>query len=245
MKSSTSGRVNIITALIHLNEALIFYPRLRKFYKNLLRIEKPVILDVGANKGQTADFFVKIFPAATIHSFEPNHRLYNLLVKKYSQKDNITVHNYGVSNAKGTLTLNETLMDETSTFEELNLDSEYLKKKSRILGATPETIVSQSYDVAVITLADFIKEHKIDHIDVLKIDTEGHEYKCLQGLFGSKPQGCTIDYIQLEQHNNDMYSNKVSEQSIQELLKKNGYTVHKRIKHGFGNFDEVVYKYGA
>ena len=40
------------------------------------------------------------------------------------------IYSLGVSNNSGQLELNETITDETSTFEELNYESKYLQKKS-------------------------------------------------------------------------------------------------------------------
>ena len=229
-------RLKLITTLIHYNELLIFYPRLAKFYKSAINKKDPVILDVGSNKGQTIDFFLKHFSKARIYGFEPNRKL----VEKYKKYPNVSIANIGVSDQSGKLLFKETVTDETSTFEELNYDSEYLKMKARVLGVDPRNIVKKSYEVDVTTLADFIKNNKIGNIDVIKIDTEGHEYKCLVGLF--KGDKLSASFIQLEQHNDDMYANKASEETISSFLATHNFSLFSRIKHGFGDFDEVIYK---
>ena len=233
-------RIRIITALIHLNEYFIFYRRLRKFYKKQLKTENPVIFDVGSNKGQTIDFFLKLYPNCIIYSFEPNGDLYRRLCKKYKNNSNIILNNCGVSDQSGTLLFKETVTSETSTFEELNYDSDYLKMKSKVLGVKPEQIIKKSYEVEVLSLSNFINSKGIGHIDVLKIDTEGHEYKCLLGLFTNENKA-NIALIQLEHHNDDMYANKVSGTAITKLLNDNNFCLFSTIKHGFGDFDEVIY----
>lgn len=236
------SRIKIITSLLHLNEWLIFYPRLRRFYKREIGTAQPVVLDVGSNKGQTIDFFLGLFPSVRIYGFEPNNDLFKRLVSKYSDNTNISIANCGVSDQTGKLMFKETVTNETSTFEELNYDSEYLKMKSKVLGVTPDKIVKKTYEVDVLTLNNFITTNKIGQIDVIKIDTEGHEYKCLQGLFGSTPVSAT--FIQLEHHNDDMYSNKATSEMISELLAQNGYSLYATVRHGFGDFDELIYKKG-
>lgn len=236
-----SARIRIIQKLIYINESILFYPKLKSFYQKTLQTSEPVIIDVGANKGQTIDFFLGVAPAATLYSFEPNPRLFKYLGNKYAGNKKIKLQNLGVSDNAGTLTLQETVLDETSTFEELNYDSQYLKKKSKVLGIKPEAMVTKSHSVPVVKLSDFIKEQQLKHITVLKIDTEGHEYKCLKGLFDSTYTDFKIEYIQLEQHYGDMYAGKATEKDIIALLKDNGYNVYARIKHGFGNFEEVIY----
>jgi FkbM family methyltransferase len=235
-----SIRIKIISALIHVNEWLIFYPRLRKFYKSVIAGDNPTIIDVGSNKGQTIDFFLSNFKNARIYGFEPNPVLYNNLIKKYKSNSNVSIKNCGISDISGKLLFNETVTNETSTFEELNYDSDYLKMKSKVLGVKPENIIKKSYEVDVITLHDFLTTNNVGKVDVLKIDTEGHEYKCLLGLFNNKLPD--VNYIQLEQHNDDMYTNKASEDTINSFLKKNKFNLFKKIQHGFGDFEEVIYQ---
>jgi len=234
-------RIKLIQLLIEINEKIFFYPKLKSFYKNdSININSPVILDVGANKGQSIDFFKSIYPNCVIYAFEPNPRLFMALEKKYREFKNIHLINKGVSDASGILELKETVTDETSTFEELNYDSNYLKMKSAILGVDPKDIVLKTHQVDVIKLSDFINEYKLNDIHAVKIDTEGHELKCLMGLF-SGINSSTIKYIQLESHNDDMYLQQNEENAISDLLMSNGYPICTKIKHGFGDFDELIY----
>jgi hypothetical protein len=55
-------RIKFIQFLININENIIFYPRLRTFYKSRKsdQYNMTIIFDVGANKGQSIDFFSKI-----------------------------------------------------------------------------------------------------------------------------------------------------------------------------------------
>jgi len=234
-------RIKLIQLLIEINEKIFFYPKLKSFYKNApINLKSPIILDVGANKGQSIDFFKAIYPNCVIYAFEPNPRLFTALEKKYRDFKNIRLINKGVSDASGILELKETVTDETSTFEELNYDSSYLKMKSAILGVDPKDIVLKTHQVEVIKLSEFINEYKLNDIHALKIDTEGHELKCLMGLFSSI-NPTTIKYIQLESHNDDMYLQQNEEHAISDLLMSNGYPTCTKIKHGFGDFDELIY----
>jgi FkbM family methyltransferase len=233
------GRIKLITYLIELNEAFLFYPRLKRFYKKALP-DHPTIFDVGANKGQSADFFFKIRPAAQITSFEPNPRLFQFLTHKYAESSNITLVNKGASNAKQLLTFYINKLDLTSSFEPLNPNSKYLAKKAQVLGVKPSEIISEHIEIETISLGTYIEEKKIKHIDLLKIDTEGHELKCLQGLFPIK--SCQIDRIQIENHQDDMYQTSDSFETIQSLLLEHGYQVEVTIKHGFGEFYEMIFQ---
>lgn len=235
-------RTQIVQKLVHINEGIFFYPKLKKFYKVNLQQEKVSILDVGANKGQSIDFFLKINAKAEVDAFEPNKKLFVGLEKKYINSENIRLHNFGVSNIKGELVFHENILDETSTFEELNLDSKYLEKKAKVLGVTKENIIVDNYKVNVIRLVDFLKENPNKEYDVLKIDVEGHELQCLQGLFAEENSVLPIRFIQLESHNDDMYLSNNQHQDIETILNKNGFEKIAEIKHGFGDFAEIIFE---
>ncbi|HEX5001812.1 MAG TPA: FkbM family methyltransferase [Bacteroidia bacterium] len=235
-------RVSLIKKLVDLNERMFFERKLLRFYRQELSACN-VVIDVGANKGQSIDFFLKLNPKCHIYALEPNPDLFRKLTAKYSGKENIHLFNLGISNRSGDKLFFENIFDYTSTFEDLNPDSEYLRKKARVLGVKPENIITRQYPVTVLTLTDFILTHVTDtHIDILKIDTEGHEYYCLEGLFNEiKKPG--IDYIQIENHNDDMYKDRVSYEVIKKLMHINNYNEFEIVPHALGDFDEVVYKH--
>lgn len=235
-------RTQIVQKLVHINEAIFFYPKLKRFYVENLKKAHISILDIGANKGQSIDFFLKVNSNAEFDAFEPNKKLFVYLQDKYKTAKNISLHNFGVSNIKGELVFHENILDETSTFEELNLDSKYLEKKAKVLGVAKEKIIVDNYKVDVIRLADFLKENPNSQYDVLKIDVEGHELQFLQGLFGDEKTILPIRFIQLESHNDDMYLSNNQHQDIENILNKNGFEKVAEIQHGFGDFAEIIFE---
>jgi FkbM family methyltransferase len=233
-------RIELIKLLIDVNEKFFFEWRLKYFYKNTLKVN--TVIDVGANKGQHIDFFLKLNKDCKIYAIEPNNNIFNSLVKKYKKNSNVTIFNFGISDSSGEKLFFENVFDYTSSFEELNMESTYLEKKAAVLGVSKENIISKTYPVKTLSLIDFIQNNKItEPIDVLKIDTEGHEYYCLKGLFNNVFTPL-IKYIQIESHNDDMYVNKLASGSAkQELLNSHNYYECARIKHGFGDFDEIIF----
>ncbi len=79
-------RIFLVRQLIELNEHLIFNKRLVKFYKKTFGNNLSVVIDVGANLGQTIDIVLKINPNCKIYAFEPNTVLFEKLCKKYEKK---------------------------------------------------------------------------------------------------------------------------------------------------------------
>ena len=207
-------RVNLVTAIVELNEKLVFNRRIIKFYKNELSQNLGTVIDVGVNSGQSIEIFRKINKGCSIIGFEPIPGLFQMIERKYSNQPNIKLHQLGISNQKGTKIFHENVLHSTSSFEELNFDSRYLSKKANILGVKKEKIISKSYEVEIATLYDYINSNCKTDIDILKIDTEGHEYYCLEGLFLGELK-VKVKYIQIEEHDHDMYLNMRTSKEIQ------------------------------
>jgi FkbM family methyltransferase len=234
-----SIRIIIVQYLINALEQIFFYPKLKNYYKSL-KLNKPfTIIDVGANKGQSIDFFLSLYPSAIIHAFEPNRKLFLMLVKKYKFFQNIKLYNLGISNVNGNLRFYQNILDETSSFELVRKNSQYLKKKASVLGVTPNDIITTEYDVDVITLSHFFSSNDIRDVSILKIDVEGHEFQCLEGLMPIT--GINIDIIQLEKHNDDMYEGSTFSKDIPAVISLLNMELAKTIAHPFGNFDELIY----
>ena len=51
--------------------------------KFLIDNPQPVVMDVGANIGQSIDRYKQIFKSPIIHSFEPSEKEFNYLKEKY------------------------------------------------------------------------------------------------------------------------------------------------------------------
>ncbi|GLU55612.1 hypothetical protein Dfri01_50730 [Dyadobacter frigoris] len=130
-----------------------------------------------------------------------------------------------------------------SSFEQINFNSKYVDKKAFILGLRLPKLILRSYPVEVISLSSFITQIKLTRdIDIIKIDTEGHEYYCLSGLF-SECLSIKINHIQPEQHFNDQYQNSIGFKHVHvhRILKSNGFYLQKKITNCYGDFNEFIY----
>lgn len=133
----------------------------------LTNSKNPLILDIGANTGQTITNFKKIFKNCRIHSFEPSPSIFEIL-KNYSLtlKD-VQVWNSGVGSSTNSLFLNENGGSDMSSFLEL--------------GQAGWGKVVKKTEVAVTTIDQFCQDHNIEFIDILKIDTQGYEFEVFKG----------------------------------------------------------------
>ena len=67
-----------------------------EIYQKYVR-KKPIIIDVGANEGQSIERFSSIFNNCIIHSFEPINKCFDQMVKDFPGK-NYYKNNYALSN---------------------------------------------------------------------------------------------------------------------------------------------------
>src|SRR6187551_2434122 len=110
-------RISLIKKFIDFNERIFFERRLSAFFRNSPEGLPGFVIDVGANKGQSIDFFLKLNRSCQIYALEPNPDLYAKLLIKYQSNKNIKIFNLGVSNFSGRKLFFQNVLDYTSTFE--------------------------------------------------------------------------------------------------------------------------------
>lgn len=118
----------------------------------------PVIVEIGAYEGAGTYALAHTYPYGKIFAFEPHPQAYDQLVKKVGFLKNVSVINLAVSNIKGM----SSLYGEGPTASLLPIQNE------------------QPQIVPTCILDDWSKEQGIEHIDFLRLDAQGHEWKILQ-----------------------------------------------------------------
>jgi FkbM family methyltransferase len=132
----------------------------------LIKNSKPVVVDVGANTGQTIDPLRRTLDRPRIFSFEPNPTLAIGLKQKYSACD-VVVEAIAVGSSEGQCTLNVLENDELSS----------ILKLTRNEAPSVSSVVS----VPITTIDLHAERLNLAHIDLLKIDTQGFDLDVLRG----------------------------------------------------------------
>jgi FkbM family methyltransferase len=125
-------------------------------------IQIKTIFDVGAYIGLTAMEFSDAFPSATVFAFEPVSDSFRKMQQVLIGKPDIRKYQIALGSAK--------------TTGHIHIDPEHMSTCS-ILDA-PD---SSTQAIKIETIDGFCTENKIASIDVMKIDTEGHELQVLAG----------------------------------------------------------------
>ncbi len=202
-----------------------------------------MIFDIGGHKGETISFFLKNFNVDKIISFEPSPinfeklKINTLQFKKRYKKTQIFIENFGIGQKEEKLKLKQHSESSSSTINDFNIESNYLKKKNKFLNLKNNFF--KEVDINVITLEDYINKNDIQKIDILKIDTEGYEFDVLKGL---KDKLGLVGFLMFEHHYDDMLKKKYTFQDINNLLKKYNFKKIFKSRMPFRKSFEYIYK---
>jgi FkbM family methyltransferase len=144
----------------------------RHFLVDVLgKLEEPVVFDVGANEGNYAKSVLELKPSARVYAFEPHPVTYGRLAALAVGPEHLVAVNAACGSTAGQMVLYDYAGSEGTQHASLHAGV--------IEGIHHGT--ANRHDVGVIALDSFVEEHNISHIDLLKIDTEGHELDVLKG----------------------------------------------------------------
>ncbi len=124
-----------------------------------------VVLDIGANIGDTALHIAKILNnKGTVYAFEPSPGVFKRLEKNVSINpfSNVKLFNVALGDAEGELSFVSTREQHTG-------------------GAYVSKDLKTGTQVKVTTLDRFVEQNNIVHIDLIKVDTEGFELFIVKG----------------------------------------------------------------
>lgn len=204
------------------------------------------IFDIGANKGQSIERFRKIFPNSIIHSFEPNKAEFEIISKKYQNDKKIIINNIAIGDKIEKKNFFITALSGTSSFNKLNLNTQWIKKRSSQYNTSIEGYTKKVVEVDVLTLDQYCKNNSIDTIDIVKIDTQGYEDKILGGSSEILKKNI-VKMIELEVMFDDVYERHLSFSDIEKYLLPYNFrfsaitTANNNLFEGLVFFADVIY----
>lgn len=150
-----------------------------------------VIFDVGANQGEwTLKFVEGMSNHLDVYSFEPLPNTYACLEQNLRASNfPASVHpvNAGLGDSTGTVKMYVDVNNPTAGTNSL------VQRNARAYGLSQKEVNG----ITVLRGDDFCADHSIDHIDFMKIDTEGYECSVIKG-FVNMLRRRKIDVIQFE-----------------------------------------------
>ena len=190
-----------------------------------------VIFDVGANVGFVTWQLTKTFKNANIFSLEPDPAAFQVLKARQGKNPRVRIFPIAASDRAGELAF---VQRQTSC-------------TSSLLGSTKasEAAGEKVVKVKATTLDQFCTEQSLQHIDLLKIDTEGADLQVLRGAAGMLAHG-SIDVVMAEALFMPTYEGQAMFDEIAGFLRHHGFCIFNvyvggETRYGQARFGNVIY----
>jgi len=157
------------------------------------------IIQIGSHIGNTINdpIFEKVDLSTNLILVEPVEYLFTMLKNNYNQryKNNKFIFiNKAVSDYIGTIKM--TIVSENNDFSQLPFYASQLSSinNEHAINHIPN-IITENIQVETTTLNQIVQELNINEIELLHLDTEGHEYEILMDYnFKIKPKYIIFEY---------------------------------------------------
>ena len=212
------------------------------FLKGKLKNKLINVIDVGAHNGETINLFSKNFNLNSIICYEASKKNFKYLIrlKKKKYNFNLEINNIGLGSEEKELDFFQTSESSSSTFCEINFQSNYYKRKKKILDIfKKENYIVNKEKIKLHTLQNEYKRFSFDFIDILKIDTEGFEFDVIKG---AKDTLKRTKFIYFEHHFDSMIIKNYKFSEINDYLKNYNFQKILKIKMPLRKTFEYIYE---
>lgn len=169
-------------------ELIKLYKVPEKSLLGLKNIQFNTVLDIGANIGQSSKLYRKLFPDATIYSFEPLPNAFEKLSDwAKSQNGKVIPLNFALGNSNGKVKMKDHVNFSPS--------SSILESTDFSKNLFPQTCKQKEVVVDIVKLDDFQENIKIEPELLIKMDVQGFEKNVIDGgrqVF-SKATACIME----------------------------------------------------
>ena len=223
-----------------------------KVIKSLIKKDNPTVFDVGANVGDTLVEFKEWWPKSIIHCFEPQEECWKDLDNKVKNNNynDVFINKFAVGDKEiekavfyshdftsGQSGLHKINSNSIDSINQHNLTSDedvadYAKK------------LNHERTVEIKKLMNYMGDESIDHVDLMKIDTQGHEPEVLGGMMGNLSK---VDVVITELMFYDFYDRSLSFYDIEKYLLPAGFRlfdishISKNPMNGRTDWVDVIY----
>lgn len=174
-------------------------------------IRPTTIFDVGANRGQFGLAAMTAFPDAQIHCYEPLPGPFRELARAFRSCPRVHCHPLGLGDRAGGASIRMASQDQSSSL--LPMHSNHRK-------AYPQIQEGESVGITLTTLENELRRIQPVGPILLKIDTQGYEWRVLEG---AGPLLSKIEWILLETSTQPMYEGEVLFAELSQRLAERGF----------------------
>jgi FkbM family methyltransferase len=197
-----------------------------------------LLIDVGFYLGEYYMNLDKKIKIMKVFGFEPNPETFAKVKKKFLKNKKVEILNFALGNISSTKEFNINFEPSSSSFNSIDQSSNYFKKKNRILNIFRFRKTNRSIQVKIKTLEEILVKNNVNEIDLMKIDTEGYEFKILKGL---NKLISKVKVIHFEHHYDNMLIKNYKFSDINNFLAVNNFKKVFKVKMKFRKSFEYIY----
>ena len=190
----------------------------------------PVVIDGGAHLGDMAERFGALLPMAEFHCFEPDPVLGETLEQKFAGYPQVHVVQAALGDVAGKAKFNINVSRPTNS---LLPSAESLQPDLKQLCALVEQI-----EVEVTTIDEYCRANSIDHVDVIKLDLQGYDYRALKGAAATLEN---TRVVLVEVLFKEIYKGCHGFPDILNLMINQGFDLHTLCGLHYGEADELLW----
>ena len=222
-----------------------------KTLKKIVSDYDPIIFDVGANNGRSLNEFKAWWPKSEVHCFEPQEECWEELNNNASRHNQTYINKSAISVNDGVINF---YVHDISTglggSNKINIDSTdsiYLNQLKvqgdEVISAYTKTI-NKPRSVPSLRIDSYMDKNSLIYIDLLKIDTQGHEPEVLESI-GEKLKNVHVVITELMFY--DYYERSLSFSDIEKTLLPAGFKLYdishivKNPMNGRTDWIDVIY----
>lgn len=179
-----------------------------------------IIFDIGANNGESFERDIKnLANPNEYHLFEPTPYLFNILISKFADRKNVHLIEKAVSDKVGTAKFNIAGQNDWGCSSLFDFSDDL----NKTWPGRDDFKVTETIEVGLITLKDYVEYKNINTIDFLHIDTQGNDLFVLKGL-GDKISIVKEGVIEVA-NRNPLYKGIPGKDECIKFLEENGFRI--------------------
>lgn len=184
--------------------------------RSLVRNEHPVLLDIGANCGQTTAAMLRSMPGATIHAFEPDPRAIAKFKRNIQPHPSVHLYECALGAVNGTTVFYQSSgAEHHPDYPEGWDQSGSIRPPHTHLRVWPWVQFKQQIQVSVMTLDSWAEHQNLPLIDFIWADVQGAEGDLITG--GSRTLS-KVKYLYTEYSNDEWYNGQVTLAQLSAML---------------------------
>lgn len=190
----------------------------------------PAIIDGGAHRGGSVEAFSRYAPQAKFHCFEPDPSLAQELTGLFSNNPHVRVVMAALGDVEGKAKFNINASRPTNS---LLSPGDALQPDLQSLCELVEQV-----EVDILTIDAYCEAQSLDHVDIIKLDLQGYDYRA---LLGAKMALRDTRVVLIEVLFVEIYKGCNLFPDVLQFMGECGYTLFTLCGLHYGNHDELLW----